>query len=85
MLDPEALPDKRTEAEKKHEEHMRKYEQERARKAAKKSHRDRIKVGPAVIVLGVCLGGGWIVGCGLGSSLCCAYLLFVIGDSFPHV
>lgn len=43
VLDPEALPDKRTEAEKRHEEHMRKYEEERARKAAKKSHRDRIK------------------------------------------
>jgi hypothetical protein len=44
-LDPTAVADRRTEAEKKREEHMIKYEESRARKAASKSHRDRIKVG----------------------------------------
>lgn len=41
VLDPEAAApaDRRTEAEKKHEEHMLKYEEARARKAAAKSHR----------------------------------------------
>lgn len=44
-LDPQAVEDRRTEAEKKFEAHMQKYEEARAKKTAAKSHRDRIKVG----------------------------------------
>ena len=43
MLDPAAQADRRTEAEKKFEAHAMKYEEARAKKAAVKSHRDRIK------------------------------------------
>lgn len=43
VLDPNAVVDKRTEAEKKAEAHFLKYEEARASKAALKSHRDRIK------------------------------------------
>lgn len=39
----EEVEDKRTEAEKRFEEHMMKYEAERLKKAAGKSHRDRVK------------------------------------------
>jgi len=39
----EALKDTRTEAEKRREAHMSKYEKQRAQKAASKSHRERIK------------------------------------------
>lgn len=42
-LDPEAVKDRRTAAEKKADEHFMKYEQQRARKLASKSHRERIK------------------------------------------
>ena len=37
------VEDRRTEAEKRRDAHMRKYEEERARKAAAKSHRQRIE------------------------------------------
>ena len=43
MLDPSAVVDRRTEAEKKAEAHYLKYEEQRAKKAASKSHRERIK------------------------------------------
>lgn len=43
MLDPAAQADRRTEAEKKAEAHFLKYEAERAKKSASKSHRERIK------------------------------------------
>lgn len=38
-----AVEDRRTEAEKRRDAHMMKYEQERAKKAASKSHRQRIE------------------------------------------
>ncbi|KAL4424981.1 hypothetical protein ABPG77_002866 [Micractinium sp. CCAP 211/92] len=43
VLDPNAVEDRRTEAEKRAEAHFLKYEEQRARKAASKSHRDRVK------------------------------------------
>jgi hypothetical protein len=43
VLDPSAVTDRRTEAEKKADEHFLKSEEMRARKAAAKSHRERIK------------------------------------------
>ncbi|EFN58485.1 expressed protein [Chlorella variabilis] len=43
VLDPSAVVDRRTEAEKKAEAHYLKYEEQRAKKAASKSHRERIK------------------------------------------
>ncbi|KAL4457879.1 hypothetical protein ABPG75_012744 [Micractinium tetrahymenae] len=43
VLDPSAVEDRRTEAEKKADAHFLKYEEQRARKAAAKSHRDRVK------------------------------------------
>lgn len=43
MLDPAAQADRRTEAEKRAEAHFLRYEEERAKKAAAKSHRERIK------------------------------------------
>lgn len=42
-LDPAAVKDRRTAAEKKADEHFMKYEEQRARKLASKSHRERIK------------------------------------------
>lgn len=58
VLDPSQAEDRRTEAEKKFEEHTAKYEEARAKKAAGKSHRERVKVccaavkGPGGMVLG---------------------------------
>lgn len=43
VLDPTAQADRRTEAEKRAEAHFLKYEEQRAKKAAAKSHRERIK------------------------------------------
>ncbi|PRW55967.1 Conserved alpha-helical (ISS) [Chlorella sorokiniana] len=43
VLDPSAVADRRTEAEKKAEEHFLKHEAQRAKKIASKSHRERIK------------------------------------------
>lgn len=43
VLDPSAVEDRRTEAEKRADAHFLKYEEQRARKAAAKSHRERIK------------------------------------------
>lgn len=40
---PAATADRRTEAEKRHEEHLRKLEEERLRKQATKGYRDRVK------------------------------------------
>ncbi|KAI3436809.1 hypothetical protein D9Q98_006219 [Chlorella vulgaris] len=43
VLDPAAVTDRRTEAEKKADAHYLKYEEQRSKKAAALSHRDRIK------------------------------------------
>lgn len=46
VLDPAAVEDRRTEAEKKADAHFLKYEEQRARKAAAKSHRRAAGAGP---------------------------------------
>ena len=43
MLDSSAQADRRTDAERKAEAHFLRYEEQRARKLASKSHRERIK------------------------------------------
>ena len=64
MLDPAAVQDRRTEAEKRAEAHFLKYEEQRARKSAAKSHRERIKE------LNGARGGGR-AGAGEGRGGCC--------------